>query len=223
MRPEATITIAELVRDITSAFPDVSEASVRTYVSTQAFIVKDNTVRRRTSADSWRELAPLSKARGCFRNGPNQIRLAVPVTKDVLRGSGQPIHRAVAGALGVMPGQQRRFTGPIDIVIRWQLSSAKGPSVGTLRPLTTAVEAGEGDELVLVFNNKGATFDVGRIAANDTLHQRLQMLIARPSPNPFSAIANSLSCQPSEVITLLRRRGDTELADLLDEESDSHE
>jgi hypothetical protein len=218
-----TITIAELIRDITSAFPDVAPSSVRTYVSTQAFIVKDNTVRRRTTADSWRELAPLSKARGAFRNGPNQIRLAIPVTKDILRGSGQPIHPAIAGALGIKPGQQRRFTGPIDIVIRWQLSSARGPSVGTLRPLTTAVEAVEGDELVLVLNSKGATFDVGRIAADDNLHQRLQMVIARPSPNPLSAIATSLSCQPDEVVTLLRRRGDTDLADLLDKESDTHE
>jgi hypothetical protein len=217
------ISIWELVRDITSAFPDVAESSVRTYVSTPAFIVKDNTVRRRTTADSWRELAPLSKARGAFRNGPNQIRLAVPVTKDVLRGSGQPVLPAVAGALGVLPGQQRRFTGLIDIVIRWQLSSARGPSVGTLRPLTTAVDAVEGDELVLVFNHKGATFDAGRIAADDNLHQRLQMLIARPSPNPLSAIATSLSCQPNDVVTLLRRRGDTDLADLLDDESGSHE
>jgi hypothetical protein len=209
------IALAELVGDITTAFPDVAESSVRTYVSTQAFIVKDNTVRRRTTADSWREVAPLSKARGAFRNGPNQIRLAVPVTKDVLRGSGQPIHPAVAVALGLKPGQQRRFTGLVDIVIRWQLSSPRGPKVGTLRPLTTAVEAVEGDELVLVLNSKGGTFDVGRIAANDNLHQRLQMLIARPSPNPLSAIATSLNCRPNEVITLLRQRGDTDLADQL--------
>ncbi|WP_343709682.1 hypothetical protein [Mycobacterium sp.] len=215
-----SITIAELVRDITTTFPDVAEASVRTYISTQAFIVEDNTVRRRTTTDSWREVSPLNKARGAFRNGTNRIRLAIPVTHDVLRGSGQPIHPAVADALGVIPGQQRRFTGVIDIVIRWQLSSARGPSVGTLRPLTTALEAVEGDELVLVLNSKSATFDIGRIAADDNLHQRLQMLIARPSPNPLSAIATSLSCQPTEVITLLRQRGDTDLADLLDQEAD---
>jgi hypothetical protein len=212
-----TITLAELVGDITSAFPDVAESSVRTYVSTQAFIVKDNTVRRRTTADSWREVAPLKKARGAFRNGPNQIRLAVPVTKDVLRGSGQPIHPAVAGALGLKPGQQRRFTGLADIVIRWQLSSPRGPSVGTLRLLASAVEAVEGDDLVLVLNSKGGTFDVGRIGAADNLHQRLQMLVARPSHNPLSAIATCLTCQPGEVTTLLRQRSDTELAaDLLD-------
>ena len=210
------ITTAELVHDITSAFPDVAEASVRTYMGTQAFVVNEGTVRRRTEADSWREIAPLSKARGAFRNGPNQIRLALPVTKDVLRGSGQPVHPAVAGALGVKPGQQRRFTGLTDIVISWRLSSARGPSVGTLRPLATAVDAVEGDELVLVLNTKGATVDVARIAANDNLHQRLQMLIARPSPNPLSAIATSLNCRPEEVTTLLRQRGDTDLADQLE-------
>jgi hypothetical protein len=107
------------------------------------------------------------------------------------------------------------FTGLIDIVIRWQLSSPRGPSVGTLRPLASAVEAVEGDDLVLVLNSKGGTFDVGRIAAADNLHQRLQMLIARPSPNPLSAIATSLSCRPNEVTTLLRQRGDTDLADQL--------
>jgi hypothetical protein len=159
--------------------------------------------------------SPLAKARGAFHNGPNQIRLAIPVTKDVLRGSGQPIHPAVAGALGLKPGQQRSFTGLIDIVIRWQLSSAKGPSVGTLRPLASAVEAVEGDDLVLVLNSRGGTFDVERIAAADNLRQRLQMLIARPSHNPLSAIATSLNCRPNEVTALLRQRGDTDLADQL--------
>ena len=72
-------------------------------------------------------------ARGAFRCGDNEIRLALPVNADVLR-SGQPIHPAVASVLGVDPGHRRLFTtlyGQISVL--WRLSSTNGPSIGSIR------------------------------------------------------------------------------------------
>ena len=61
-------------------------------------------VRCRTDTDEWPPIPPLNTVRGAFRNGPTEIRLAVTVTPDVLRGSGVPTRPAVADALGVSPG-----------------------------------------------------------------------------------------------------------------------
>jgi hypothetical protein len=92
------ISVAELVRDITSDFPDVSEVSIRTYASGPAFVIEDGIVRRRTPRDGWRAVPALNTARGVFCNGDNEIRVCYSVDRDLLRGSGQHIHPAVAMA-----------------------------------------------------------------------------------------------------------------------------
>ena len=101
--------VQELVTDLLAAFPDVAESSIRAYLSTLEFITQAGMVRRRISTDEWPPVPPLNTVRGAFRNGHNEIRLALPVTADVLRGSGQAIHPAVATAVGVTPGQRRTF------------------------------------------------------------------------------------------------------------------
>ena len=104
--------IDKLIRNILSRFPDVAENSVRAYLSTLAFICEAGMVRRRTDTDEWPPVPALNTARGAFRNGDNEIRLAIPVTIDMLRGSGLQLRPAVAAALGVSPGQQRIFSSP---------------------------------------------------------------------------------------------------------------
>ena len=85
------ISTKALVDDITAAFPDVAETSIRSYLSAPAFVVDKGMVRRRTETDGWPTVPPLNTARGAFHNGPNEIRVAVPVTFDLLRGSGQTL------------------------------------------------------------------------------------------------------------------------------------
>jgi len=94
-----------------SGHPDVAESSVRSYLSAPGFVIENGRVRRRTEADGWPAVPPLNTCRGAFHNGRNEIRIALPVTFDVLRGSGQTLNPAVATALGIRPGQQRSFTG----------------------------------------------------------------------------------------------------------------
>ena len=91
----------------------IAETSIRSYLSAPGFVIENGTARRRTEVDGWPAVPPLNTARGAFHNGPNEIRIALPVTFDVLRGSGQTLNPAIATALGINPGQQRSFTGAL--------------------------------------------------------------------------------------------------------------
>jgi hypothetical protein len=212
------IHIDELVRDVVAKFPDVAENSVRTYAGTLAYVTDAGMVRRRTDTDEWPSVPPLNTARGAFRNGPNEIRLAVTVTHDVLRGSGVPTRPAVATALGVSPGQRRAFASQHgDVAVAWRLSSTSGPSIGSLRAEAFTTAARLGDTLVLVFSREHASLHVARIGAEVAGIQLLQQLLGRTVRNPAAALAAGLHCRRAEVSTVLRKRGDHDLADLVHE------
>jgi hypothetical protein len=199
-----------------STFPDVAENPVRTYAGTLAFVTQAGTVRRRTDTDEWPPVPPLNTARGAFRNGPNEIRLAVTITHDLLRGSGLPMRLAVATALGVGPGQRRAFASQHgEVTVAWRLSSTSGPSIGSLRAAALATAAGLGDTLVLVFGLEHASLHVARIDAEVAGMQRLQQLVGRTVRNPAAVLAASLLGRRAEVAAVLPKRGDHELAELI--------
>lgn len=211
------IRVDELIDDMLSTFPDVAESSIKAYLVSLVFITDRATVRRRTDADEWPQLPPLNRTRAAFRNGDNEIRLALPVTGDLLRGSGVSIHPAAAGALGVAPGQRRLFSSPHgEVAVSWRLSSTKGASLGSLRGLALAAGAALTDTLVLAFGLDDSSAEVTRIAADQTGTQRLRRLLGRTVRNPAAALAASLGCRRADVAKVLRDRGDRELAALVD-------
>lgn len=209
------IAVSEVVDQISTAFPDVAVSSIRTYINALAFEVEHGMVRRRTNSDPWPAIPPLNRTRGAYRNGKNQIRVAFPVSAELLRGSGQSVPRAVAHALSVSPGQERLFTGPMDALVRWRMSSSTGPSMNTLRPLAISLDAALGDSIVVTFDLKTSTLHAARLRDGEALHRQLPILLGRPTPNPVAALARGLDCAPDEVIAVLQRRGDDELAGLL--------
>jgi hypothetical protein len=212
------MNVDELIRDLRSRFPDVAESSIRTNLTTLAFITEGDIVRRRTESDEWPPVAPLYTARGAFRNGHNEIRLAITMTGDVPRGSGQPIHPAVASALGVSPGQRRLLTsphGPVEVA--WRLSSTNGPSIGSLRAPANAIGAAPTDTLVLAFKLDDASLQVTRIGAEISGIARLRRLLGRSVRSPGAALTASLGCRRADVAAVLRERGDDDLADLIQE------
>ncbi len=206
-----------LVDEITAAFPDVSESSVRSFFSAPAFVVDKGMVRRRRKADGWPPTAPLNTVRGAYRNGDNELRVEMPVTADMLRGSGQVLTPAVAAALGVHPGQQRAFAGtPANINAVWQLSSLNGAGVGSLRGPALALGAELGDTIVMVFNQSAGAVEMMRIPADADPEQRLCALLGQQTADPVAGFARALGCQPEDVAALLSRRRDTALLALLD-------
>ena len=212
-----TAKVNDLIVDLLAAYPDVAESSVRSYLSTLEFITKAGMVRRRTAADEWPSVPPLNAVRGAFRNGDNEIRLALPVTAEVLRGSGQAIHAAVAAAVGVTPGERRMFVSPHgEVIVFWKLSSTTGANVGSLRAQAVAVGATTADTLVLAFRLDDASLEATRLGPDEAAMRRLQQLLGHTVRNPAAALAASLECRRGDVTAILRARGDRELAALLD-------
>jgi hypothetical protein len=212
------MNVAELIRDLRSRFPDVAESSIKTNLTSLAFITEAGTVRRRGDADGWPRVAPLHTVRGAFRNGHNEIRLATTVNGDVLRGSGQPIHPAVATALGVSPGQRRLFTsphGPLEVA--WRLSSTHGPSIGSVQAPAKSVDAAPTDTLILAFKLDEASLHVARIGSEVSGIARLPRLLGRSVRSPGAALAASLGCKRADVAAVLRKRGEGDLADLIED------
>jgi hypothetical protein len=209
--------VDDLITDLLATYPDVSESSIKTYISTLEFITNAGMVRRRTVADAWPSVPPLNTVRGAFRNGDNEIRLALPVTAEVLRGSGQAIHPAVAAAVGVAPGERRMFASPHgEVTVFWKLSSTSGANVGSLRAQAVAVEATTHDTLVLAFRLDDASLEVTRLGPEEPALRRLAHLLGHAVRNPAAALAASLGCRRSDVTAVLRARGDGDLVALLD-------
>ncbi|MCH9701857.1 MAG: winged helix-turn-helix domain-containing protein [Actinomycetia bacterium] len=212
-----TASVTDVVDDLLAAYPDIAETSIGTYLSTLEFVITAGVVRRRTQDDEWPTVAPLNTVRGAFRNGDNEIRLLIRVTADLLRGSGQAIHPAVAAAAGVDPGQRRTFTSPHgQITVFWPLTSTSGARIGSLRAQAVAVEATTADTLVLAFKLHDGSVEVSRMGPDDSAARWVEQLLGRPVPDPVAALASGLDCSPSEVAGVLRARGDHGLAAALD-------
>jgi hypothetical protein len=211
------MNVDELIHDLRSRFPDVAESSIKITLTTLAFVTEGGMVRRRRDTDEWPAVAPLRTVRGAFRNGHNEIRLATTATSEALRGSGRPLHPAVATALGVGPGQRRSFSsphGPLEVA--WRLSSTQGSTIGSVRVLAEHVGAGPTDTLVLAFNLDEDSLHVTRIGAEVAGMDRLRRLLGRIVRSPGAALAASLGCRRTDVAAVLRKRGDDDLADLVD-------
>ncbi|TDH47875.1 hypothetical protein E2F47_26160 [Mycobacterium eburneum] len=196
--------VASVFTELRARYPDISEASIRTYLQTLEFVQGNGVVRRRTKADPWPALPPLDTIRGVFRNGPYEIRVAHLVTTEVLRGSGQVLHEAVANAVGIRPGGQRTFTsahGPVTVY--WKLASTSGAAIGSLRAYAQAAGAIAGDTLVLVFNLDDATLEAVRIGADDTPDAQVHKLVGHAVRKPSAALAAALD----DVSARGRRRG----------------
>jgi hypothetical protein len=211
--------VVELIRDLRTRFPDIAESSIKSTLSTLAFVTEGECVRWRRATDAWPPVAPLRTVRGAFRHGHNEIRLAITPTSEALRGSGRPIHPAVATALGVTPGQRRSFTGPHGpLEVAWRLSATQGSTIGSVRVLAENVGAGPTDTLVLAFHLDDNSVHVTRIGADVAGVARLRPLLGRVVRSPGAALAASLECRRADVAAaVLRKRGDDDLADLIDD------
>ncbi|OPX08378.1 hypothetical protein B1790_19840 [Mycobacterium sp. AT1] len=208
----------EVIRDVLAAIPDITESSVRSYMSTLAFVIEDGVVRRRTKADPWPPVQPLYTFRSGYRNGRNDVRVVFPADHDLLRGSGQAVPSSVAHAVGVTPGQRTTFTNTAgELTLYWDLTSTSGALIGSLRAQAAAVEAAFGDDVILVLRPSDASFEVIKAPKDEAPRARLQKLLGRRPKNPLTAMAASLECPPHLVVPTLQRRGEQRLLQLIGE------
>lgn len=206
----------QVVSEVLQRFPDVAETSIRAYLQSLLFVQESGFVRKRKKADVFPDVGPLDAVRGTFCNGPDEVRLTFKVTDELLRGSALPMHPAAANAVGVSPGKRRSFAaGPRrEITVAWRLSSVRRATLSSLRAHARSVGAGLGDLLVLVFrlDDDGDSVEVIRVGADVTGIGRLELVLGRRVVSS-EEVADSLECEPDDVESILRRRGDHALAD----------
>jgi hypothetical protein len=205
--------VETILDDFASRYPDVSPKSIMRYLDSLEFIVDHGVARRRTTDDGIPPVGPLNAVRGVFRDGDNEIRCVRTCTEDLLRGSDQAMHAAVAQALGVAPGEHRTFHGAHgDVRVRWRISSSSGADLSSLRAYAQAIGARPGDTLVLAFRVAG-TVEVRRVDADPGTTGRLEQILGRTVADRDAELAASLDCAPEEIITVLARRSDHDVLD----------
>lgn len=232
-RRGGTANLGELIATLVSQF-NLREASIRFYVNAPMFVLEDDTIRRRTSADAHDPVPPVTDTPSCYLRGANALSWRVEVTTDTLRGSGRQMPAPIATWLGVMPGGRRSLTADGGTVsVTWPETSAIGPALGSIRFLVERVEAREGDQVLLRFKRDEGTVGLTRIdptALNSAQGlQRLSLLTGIPQGDGEGAFLHDLGLALgtrgtlATVSSALRGRGESALAALVPAESESPE
>ena len=206
----------DVVAELLTRYADVAESSVRSYLSTLAFVNENGMIRRRTESDQFPALPPLHQVRGAFPIASGGVRYVVAVTADVTRGSALALPFAVADAIGVKPGRRRTFANDVgEVTVWWKLSMPGGAIVTSLRTHAASVGAVPGDILVLAFSSGRPRVELTCVPANRPGARLVEALVGRKASRAARAdLAASLGCtNEDELATVLRERGDDGLAD----------
>ncbi|RPA12260.1 hypothetical protein EEB19_07075 [Gordonia sp. OPL2] len=208
-----------IIEEITSTY-DVTEASVRAYASAGDFVTTDDIVTRRTRPYTPRK-SP-TRTRGLYRDG-GTVHWSTTVTAAHLKGSAFNVPSALAGIIGVAPGSPVQLStrhGPQSFM--WVSVQARS---GTIKRFLTELGLAEGDPILLDFTD--ATFDV-RVADVEPTGSPTAQILARLGRPRRSRLARSAlldvlreslwlttDADADEIVATLRRRKETELADLV--------
>jgi hypothetical protein len=201
----------------------IPRASVLIMAGTSPFLVQEGTrVRFRTSDEKFIPDRTLATSRGCFKLDDGWS-LQIPVTYDIVRGSGTLIPQAFAIYVGVKPGERRTFFwNDREISIAWH---NQNPSISSLRSVAEDLAAGEGDVLVAQ-PEKSNSFRFSSIKQIDLREknpsERMKLLIGNPESSvlPIAALASAIGLSNeasiAEVRQRLRRRRDPKLGQALE-------
>jgi len=214
------VEVSAIVKEIVKQF-GVKESSVRVYTTAPMFVVNGSRIRLRSSDEPIHVDKALESCTGAFRSSERQVSLIISVDSHAMRGSGQPISGPVAAALGVSPGRPRAFQHQDRTLgITWPMTSAVGPSLGSVRAAVTNVGATVGDRVRLDFDLEQASVSAELVprdldAYEDAERIRLLTGISTDAAGALAALANSIDTAPVSVRRILIERGESEVADLL--------
>lgn len=215
--------VRDLIRHVSATY-HVAESSVRAYAAGPQFVRTGiGRIRnRREGESSIAKTGDPALTRGVYvRDDGWTCRL--PVTIDLLRGSGIAIPNAVAAAVGVQPGESKTYVlVGAPLWVGWPSLQA---SVGSMRVAAMNAGASPGDEVFLTLRFDG-TAEVSLLAADDVTAasgmERLALLVGvQPGEEALDriGIAVGLPFPPSptaaEIARRLTVRKEPEMAALL--------
>ncbi|HEY9313469.1 sigma factor-like helix-turn-helix DNA-binding protein [Williamsia sp.] len=213
------IDIADLISQISEKY-DVTESSIRAYAGAGEFVTREDVVTRRSETYVHRK-SP-AKTRFLYRDGAT-IRWATTIGAAHLKGSAFNIPSALAGLIGVGPGNPVQLPsrlGPQSLI--WVSVQAR---VGTIKRFVEDLGLEPGDPIFLEFSPTG--FDVKRLVprpGSDPIDQ-IFSLIGQGSEHVdnqhalCTAVAAALflpeDADADTVVATLRHRKELELAELV--------
>ena len=213
------MAIADLVAQISEKY-DVTESSIRAYAGAGEFVMHDDVVTRRSERYVPRK-SP-AKTRFLYRDG-DTIRWATTVGSAHLKGSAFNIPSALAGLIGVGPGNPVQLPsrlGPQSFM--WVSVQAR---VGTIKRFVADLGLAQHDPIFLEFSPEA--FDIKRQEpgqASDPVDQIFALLgrdskRRRNTQSLRAELAASLflpgGADADTVVATLRHRKELELAELV--------
>ena len=199
----------------------VRDKSVLVYTTAPMFAIEGTRIRLRRADEPFEVGGTLGRCAGAFRLSKHAISLLVQVDADLLRGSGRAFRGPTAVALGVRPGQPRVFRHKEGVLmVTWPMTSASGPSLGSVRMLASMVGVVVGDRVRLDFDLTQGTVSSERIPEDlggyrDVEAIRLFTGIETGLDNAIALVADAIDASPANVRRVLTERGDAQLAELL--------
>ena len=209
--------IEDVAERLSSDF-ETKRRSTIAYCEVPAFIVEEGRVRLRREGEAY--VYPNSKpGAGVFVLGEKRLGLLFRVDRDVLRGSGRLLGPAAGAILGVAPNDRLVFRDPngLSLAVTFSDMALNGPALGSQKKLAEAAGAELDDHLNLVLDRDGMSVAATATRLED--HEPGWPLAARLTGVDRDAgldgLAAALQCDPEEVESELRDRGDNAVADAL--------
>jgi hypothetical protein len=219
-RADGGVSLDSLVDDLTSRF-DVAASSINTYASAGEFEVHDGVVRRRDIVATPRRTP--GDTRRLHRHA-TEWRYRVRVNTDHLRGSGFTLPAGVAAVVSCGPGETVELPSRLgNQTVRW---TGLQPASGTVRRFLDELHVTEGQDVFLVYADNGS-FDLQPTAPPDPdagpFAAALALVGAQPNRDHIDATAVlataaglDAEAKPRRILSAYRRRGDDEVASLLE-------
>ena len=215
-----SIDVAEVVHRMFKMF-GAAESSTLAYCGAPMFVVDGKSLRLRTQSDGPYRYHPDSMRRtpGVFNLGPLRVGRFLEVDRNLLRGSGTGLTHAAGSILRVEVGAHLVFADRHGdkVVITFPETSFMGPSIGSVRRIAERLSATEGDYLTLVLDRSDMTMSscLTDLKGQSPDWEVIGKLTGIATPVGLNALANALSCNAGEVRSVLRKRGDAVVLDLL--------
>ncbi|MWV58610.1 sigma factor-like helix-turn-helix DNA-binding protein [Rathayibacter sp. VKM Ac-2754] len=189
----------------------VAASSVRGYASGWPFVTRGGVVRFAERRAAVRKRPGLTKNLYFLDDGGVAFRLEV--TAEHLRGSGTVLSSGVALALGLAPGERKRWHGDDwGVTVTWEGTQ---PQMGTLRAALATIDSAGGDIARLLFVGDQVT-----IAAVDD-PQDVRALTGVDDPRALAvAVGLDMEASASDLLMRVEERGEADLAALLRAQAD---
>ena len=156
-RAGGEVAAEALLQEIPERF-EVLQATVRNYLATRKFEVRDGMVRVVNAPFAPRQ--PLSEARDVVWTPDGDPAIQLEVGSHHLKGNSQKVSMAVAQHFGVGPDGSGKIPfadprGVDDASLIWRSYDPNGPEMGRLREAMEAVGAEPGDTVTVILRTDG--------------------------------------------------------------------